>query len=106
MPDILLVEDKDSLRQVLRLTLEAKGYTVTESADARSAAAEIARGVLHDGDDPSVPRGRQAHAAEGIERMRVESCGYEDRVGPKIVERGPDSRLIHGLVLRVACAGS
>ncbi len=42
-PDILLVEDKDSLRQVLRLTLEAAGYTVTESADARSAATEIAR---------------------------------------------------------------
>jgi DNA-binding NtrC family response regulator len=42
-PDILLVEDKDSLRQVLRLTLEAAGYTVTESADARAAAQEIAR---------------------------------------------------------------
>jgi DNA-binding NtrC family response regulator len=43
MPDILLVEDKDSLRRVLRLTLETAGYTVTESADARAAAAEIAR---------------------------------------------------------------
>ncbi|HEX7998942.1 MAG TPA: sigma-54 dependent transcriptional regulator [Pyrinomonadaceae bacterium] len=43
MPDILLVEDKDSLRRVLCLTLENAGYTVTESADARSAAAEIAR---------------------------------------------------------------
>ncbi len=42
-PDILLVEDKDSLRKVLRLTLEAAGYSVTESADARSAAAEIAK---------------------------------------------------------------
>src|SRR3982750_1265616 len=43
MPDILLVEDKDSLRRVLRLTLEHAGYSVTESADARAAAAEIAR---------------------------------------------------------------
>src|ERR671917_876847 len=43
MPDILLVEDKDSLRRVLRLTLENAGYTVTESADARSAAQEINR---------------------------------------------------------------
>ncbi len=43
MPDILLVEDKDSLRRVLCLTLENAGYTVTESADARAAAAEIAR---------------------------------------------------------------
>ena len=43
MPDILLVEDKDSLRRVLRLTLEHAGYTVTECADAREAAAEITR---------------------------------------------------------------
>lgn len=43
MPDILLVEDKDSLRRVLCLTLENAGYTVTEAADARAAAAEIAR---------------------------------------------------------------
>ncbi len=34
---ILLVEDKDSLRQALRLTLEAEKYFVTEAADARSA---------------------------------------------------------------------
>ena len=43
MPDILLVEDKDSLRRVLRLTLENAGYTVTEAADARAALNEIAR---------------------------------------------------------------
>jgi DNA-binding NtrC family response regulator len=43
MPDILLVEDKDSLRRVLCLTLENAGYTVTEAADARAAAQEIAR---------------------------------------------------------------
>src|ERR687884_216234 len=43
MPDILLVEDKDSLRRVLCLTLANAGYTVTESADARAATQEIAR---------------------------------------------------------------
>ena len=43
MPDILLVEDKDSLRRVLSLTLSNAGYTVTESADARAAAQEISR---------------------------------------------------------------
>ncbi|HXI23372.1 MAG TPA: sigma-54 dependent transcriptional regulator [Pyrinomonadaceae bacterium] len=43
MPDILLVEDKDSLRRVLRLTLEHAGYTVTEAADAREAIQEISR---------------------------------------------------------------
>src|SRR5436189_1861214 len=43
MPDILLVEDKESLRRVLRLTLEHAGYSVTEAADAREAINEIAR---------------------------------------------------------------
>ena len=41
MADILLVEDKDSLRRVLRLTLENAGYTVSEASDARSALNEI-----------------------------------------------------------------
>src|SRR5260370_20502412 len=43
MPDILLVEDKESLRRVLRLTLENAGYSVTEAADARAAINEIGR---------------------------------------------------------------
>ncbi|MBA3765604.1 MAG: sigma-54-dependent Fis family transcriptional regulator [Acidobacteria bacterium] len=43
MPDILLVEDKDSLRRVLRLTLEQAGYSVTEAEDARKGAQEITR---------------------------------------------------------------
>jgi DNA-binding NtrC family response regulator len=42
MPDILLVEDKENLRRVLRLTLENAGYSVTESADARQAMDAIA----------------------------------------------------------------
>jgi len=42
MADILLVEDKDSLRRVLRLTLENAGYSVAEAADAREALNEIA----------------------------------------------------------------
>src|SRR5947207_10835331 len=43
MPDILLVEDKESLRRVLRLTLERAGYSVTEAADARAAIHEISQ---------------------------------------------------------------
>src|SRR5207245_10649255 len=42
MPDILLVEDKESLRRVLRLTLENAGYSVAEAADAREAIGAIA----------------------------------------------------------------
>jgi DNA-binding NtrC family response regulator len=41
--DILLVEDKDSLRQMLRMTLENAGYTVQEAVDAREAAAQLSR---------------------------------------------------------------
>src|ERR671938_706656 len=43
MPDVLLVEDKESLRRVLRLTLESAGYTVAEAEDARAAAQALAR---------------------------------------------------------------
>src|SRR5918912_798970 len=43
MPDILLVEDKESLRRVLRLTLESAGYAVAEAEDARAAAQALAR---------------------------------------------------------------
>ncbi|HYJ85202.1 MAG TPA: sigma-54 dependent transcriptional regulator [Pyrinomonadaceae bacterium] len=72
MPDILLVEDKDSLRRVLRLTLESAGYSVTEAADARAALNEISAGphklVLT---DLRMPHGsgldvlRAARAADG-----------------------------------------
>ena len=43
MPDVLLVEDKESLRRVLRLTLESAGYSVAEAEDARAAAQALAR---------------------------------------------------------------
>src|SRR5262249_53073407 len=43
MPDILLVEDKESLRRVLRLTLEHAGYSIKEASDAREAINEIGR---------------------------------------------------------------
>ena len=42
-PEILIVEDKDSLRRALRLTLEGAGYAVAEAADARAAAQALAR---------------------------------------------------------------
>jgi DNA-binding NtrC family response regulator len=42
MADILLVEDKESLRRVLRLTLENAGYAVTEVAEANAALNQIA----------------------------------------------------------------
>lgn len=41
--DILLVEDKDSLRQMLKMTLETAGYSVHEAADAREASVELSQ---------------------------------------------------------------
>jgi DNA-binding NtrC family response regulator len=71
MPDILLVEDKESLRRVLRLTLEHAGYSVTECADAREAAAEIARApyrlVLTDLRMPHGPGLDVLHAARAAD---------------------------------------
>ena len=44
MNRILIVEDKDSLRAVLRKTLEAEGYKVEEAADALEAAQRLRTG--------------------------------------------------------------
>jgi len=41
LADVLVVEDKESLRTVLRKTLEAKGFTVDEAADAYEARRRI-----------------------------------------------------------------
>lgn len=43
MADILLVEDKESLRQMLRLTLENAGYTVESMGDGAEAVARVER---------------------------------------------------------------
>jgi DNA-binding NtrC family response regulator len=41
VPDILVVEDKESLRGMLRKTLEARGYSVEESGDAYEARRKV-----------------------------------------------------------------
>jgi DNA-binding NtrC family response regulator len=41
VPDILVVEDKESLRSMLRKTLEARGYSVEESGDAYEARRKV-----------------------------------------------------------------
>ena len=40
-PPILIIEDKDSLRTMLRLALEAQGHTVVEARDQREAEAAL-----------------------------------------------------------------
>ncbi|MCA1555205.1 MAG: response regulator [Acidobacteria bacterium] len=100
MPDILLVEDKDSLRRVLTLTLEHAGYTVNACADAREAAAEVTRApyrlVLT---DLRMPHGsgldvlRAARAADPDVPVVVMTAygSIDDRVGTL----RPRTRLLH-----------
>ncbi len=45
MADILVVEDKDSLRAMLRKTLEARGYSVEEAGDAYEARRKVQAGA-------------------------------------------------------------
>ncbi len=69
MGDILIVEDKESLRTMLRKTLQARGYSVDEAGDAYEARRRLQSirylAVLTDFDCPpaaastcSRPRGR------------------------------------------------
>jgi DNA-binding NtrC family response regulator len=44
MPPVLLVEDRDSLRSMLRSTLEAEGFEVAEAPDGATATAALASG--------------------------------------------------------------
>ena len=43
MMPILLVEDRDSLREMLRTTLESEGYEVEEAADGRIAVEALSK---------------------------------------------------------------
>jgi DNA-binding NtrC family response regulator len=66
MTPILIVEDKDSLRDMLRQTLEAAGYAVEEAADGREAIARLSgRRYLAVLSDLKLPR------ADGHEVLRA-----------------------------------
>jgi len=98
MPDILLVEDKESLRRVLRLTLENAGHTVTEAADARSALNEISRAphklVLT---DLRMPHG------SGLDVLR-QIKAHHDTVATLVLSSYPENQ--YGLnVLRAGASG-
>ena len=75
MPDILLVEDKESLRRVLRLTLESAGYAVAEAADAREAA-------------PDAVEVRQLLERAALARLRALAVGdVQERKPPVLLAR-------------------
>src|SRR5436190_23189841 len=100
MPDILLAEDKESLRRVLCLTLERAGYSVTEAADARAAINEISR-VPHksvltdlrmpDGSGIDVLRAAK-NADSDVPVIVMTAYGSSDEAGQAMKDRAHDSR--------------
>jgi DNA-binding NtrC family response regulator len=65
MADILLVEDKESLRQMLRLTLETGGFSVDEATDGAEARRKLGAGRY-----PLVITDLKMPRADGLEVLR------------------------------------
>src|SRR5688572_19030678 len=73
MADILLVEDKESLRQMLSLTLQNAGYTVDEACDGAEA-----RRKLNDARYKLVITDLKMPRADGLEVLRAAKAADPD----------------------------
>jgi DNA-binding NtrC family response regulator len=73
MAEILLVEDKDSLRQMLRRTLESAGYALDEACDGAEA-----RRRLQDGRYKLVITDLKMPRADGLEVLRAAKASDAD----------------------------
>jgi DNA-binding NtrC family response regulator len=73
MADILLVEDKESLRQMLRLTLETAGFSVDEAADGAEARRKLGAGRY-----PVVITDLKMPRADGLEVLRSAKASDPD----------------------------
>src|ERR1043165_1996252 len=73
MAEILLVEDKDSLRQMLRMTLENAGYSVDEARDGAEA-----RRKLQDMRYKLVITDLKMPRADGLEVLRAAKASDAD----------------------------
>jgi DNA-binding NtrC family response regulator len=73
MAEILLVEDKDSLRQMLRLTLQNAGHTVDEARDGAEA-----RRMLNDSRYNLVLTDLKMPRADGLEVLRAAKAADSD----------------------------
>lgn len=73
MSEILLVEDKDSLRQVLRMTLQSAGYTLDEACDGAEA-----RRKLNDFRYNIVITDLKMPRADGLEVLRAAKAADPD----------------------------
>ncbi len=75
MAEILIVEDKDSLRQMLRLTLQTAGYVVDEARDGAEA-----RRKLNDSRYKLVITDLKMPRADGLEVLRAAKASDADTV--------------------------
>ncbi|MGH9826069.1 MAG: sigma-54-dependent transcriptional regulator, partial [Blastocatellia bacterium] len=75
MADVLLVEDKDSLRQMLRLTLENAGHSVEEASDGAEA-----RRKLNSTRFPLVLTDLKMPRADGLEVIKAAKASDPDTV--------------------------
>jgi len=73
MADILLVEDKESLRQMLRLTLETAGFSVDEATDGAEARRKLGAGRY-----PVVITDLKMPRADGLEVLRAAKAADSD----------------------------
>ncbi|MFP5263162.1 MAG: sigma-54-dependent transcriptional regulator [Blastocatellia bacterium] len=73
MAEILIVEDKESLRQMLRLTLQTVGYAVDEAGDGAEA-----RRKLNDARYKLVITDLKMPRADGLEVLRAAKCSDPD----------------------------
>src|SRR5262245_46571114 len=73
MADILLVEDKESLRQMLRLTLETGGFSVDEATDGAEARRSLGAGRY-----PLVITDLKMPRADGLEVLRSAKAADPD----------------------------
>jgi DNA-binding NtrC family response regulator len=73
MAEILLVEDKDSLRQVLRMTLQSAGYSLDEACDGAEA-----RRKLNDSRYNIVITDLKMPRADGLEVLRAAKAADPD----------------------------
>jgi DNA-binding NtrC family response regulator len=73
MADILLVEDKESLRQMLRLTLENGGFSVDEATDGAEARRKLGAGRY-----PLVITDLKMPRADGLEVLRSAKAADPD----------------------------
>ncbi len=75
MTDILLVEDKDSLRQMLSMTLQSAGYSVDEASDGAEA-----RRKLNDARYNVIISDLKMPKADGLEVLRAAKAAGADSV--------------------------